>query len=156
MKGDSMLTKSGHNGHYHTEQYKNKQRAKQDRNFGPVEEHTKECKRCGKSFTFEARLKTKKYERTLYCSRSCANNRSDWWQGKAVRYRTICFQNHPKECIVCGFDKIVEVHHRDHNHSNNEPMNLIPLCPNHHQMLHSKKYNNEVTEGIDTYIGGLV
>ena len=151
-----MLTKSGHNGHYHTEQYKAKQRAKHDRIFGPVEGHTKECKRCGKSFIFEGRLKTKAYERKIYCSRSCSNDRSDWWKGKAVQYRTICFQNHPKKCVVCGFDKIIEVHHRDHNHDNNSPMNLIPLGPNHHQMLHSKKYNNEVTEGIDTYIGGLV
>ena len=143
------------NGHYHTESYKTKQRAKVDRLYGPIKEHAKECERCGKSFTFEARYKTKAYKEKKYCSRSCSNNRSDWWKGNASRYRAICFQYHPKQCIICGFDKIVEVHHRDHNHNNNEPMNLIPLCPNHHQMLHSK-WRNDVVLEVENYCGGLV
>ena len=143
------------NGHYHTKEYKAKQSAKVDRLYGPIEEHTKECVRCGNSFTFEARYKTKAYKEKKYCSRSCSNNRSDWWKGNASRYRTICFQYHPKQCIICGFDKIVEVHHRDHNRNNNEPMNLIPLCPNHHQMLHSK-WRNDVVPEIENYCGGLV
>jgi len=25
-------------------------------------------------------------------------------------------------------------------HSDNRPENLVPLCPNHHEMLHSNKY----------------
>ena len=143
------------NGHYHTEDYKTKQREKVDRLYGPLKEHTKECERCGKSFTFEARIKTKTYNKKKYCSRSCANDRSDWWKRNATRYRTICFQYHPKQCIICGFDKIVEVHHRDHNHNNNQHMNLIPLCPNHHQMLHSK-WKNDVELEIEKYCGGLV
>tara|TARA_Y100000296_G_scaffold43568_1_gene50052 strand:+ start:448 stop:897 length:450 start_codon:yes stop_codon:yes gene_type:complete len=138
------------NGHYHTEDYKTKQRAKVDRLYGPIKEHAKECERCGKSFTFEARNKTKTYNKKKYCSRSCANDRSDWWKRNATRYRTICFQYHPKQCIICGFDKIVEVHHRDHNHNNNQHMNLIPLCPNHHQMLHSK-WKNDVELEIEKY-----
>ena len=138
---------------YYTEQYKRKQSAKTDRIFGPLEEHTKECVRCKNTFTFEARLKTKIYERTLYCSRSCSNNRSDWWKGKASKYRTICFQNYPKECVVCGFNKIVEVHHRDKNRDNNELSNLIPLCPNHHHMIHIKKYSDEINESIERGIG---
>ncbi|MEK6880468.1 MAG: hypothetical protein AABY22_12705 [Nanoarchaeota archaeon] len=49
-----------------------------------------------------------------------------------------------KECIVCGFDKLVDLHHLDHNNQNNSSDNLVGLCPNHHKMLHSKKYQQEI------------
>lgn len=42
------------------------------------------------------------------------------------------------EYAICGFDKIVAIHHIDENHDNDDPQNLIPLCPNHHEMVHSK------------------
>ena len=48
------------------------------------------------------------------------------------------------KCIICGFDKIVDIHHLDHNHKNNSSDNLTGLCPNHHKMLHSKKYQKEI------------
>jgi hypothetical protein len=76
------------------------------------------------------------------CSRSCANklfrtgeNHGNW---KQDRYQTTCFAHHDKKCVVCNEDKIVEVHHLDHNKSNNNPENLIPLCPTHHQYWHSR------------------
>ena len=53
-------------------------------------------------------------------------------------YRTICFQYHEKKCVVCGEDKVVAVHHFDHNHDNHDPTNLIPMCPTHHGYMHSK------------------
>ncbi len=34
-------------------------------------------------------------------------------------------------CAICG-GKNPHLHHIDENPNNNEPMNLIPLCPNHH------------------------
>jgi hypothetical protein len=34
-------------------------------------------------------------------------------------------------CALCGKPK-PQIHHIDHDHSNNEESNLIPLCPNHH------------------------
>ncbi len=49
-----------------------------------------------------------------------------------------------EKCMVCGFDKIVEIHHLDHNHRNNSIDNLTGLCPNHHKLLHSKKYQQEI------------
>ena len=126
------------NNKYHTEEYKAKQAAKVDRLYGPVLEHTKECKRCGKSFIFEGRIKTKAYEKSNFCSRSCANNRQEWWNDNATHYKTIALQHWKHECVICGFDKIVAIHHIDENHNNNNPHNLIPLCPNHHEMVHSK------------------
>lgn len=126
------------NGKYNTEEYKAKQAQKNDRLFGPKIDHTKVCKCCGKDFIFNGRIKSKAYEKAIFCSRSCANNRQEWWNGNATHYRTIAFQNWKQECAICGFDKIVAVHHIDENHDNNDPHNLIPLCPNHHEMVHSK------------------
>ena len=34
-------------------------------------------------------------------------------------------------CAICGADR-PHLHHIDENPSNNEPANLLPLCPNHH------------------------
>lgn len=92
------------------------------------------------------------------CSRSCANtyfksgDRHGNWSGNNCQI--ICWNHHKKECIVCGEDKIVAVHHNDHNHNNNDPMNLIPLCPTHHQYVHSR-YADEVQPIIDKYISEI-
>ena len=78
------------------------------------------------------------------CSTSCYNSlyRSGLDNPNHKRgnnYKTICFHHHKYECCVCSWDLIVEVHHFDENHNNNSPRNLIPLCPNHHQLWHSGK-----------------
>lgn len=41
-------------------------------------------------------------------------------------------------CERCGYDKIeiLQVHHLDHNHSNNELANLALICPNCHYEEH--------------------
>jgi len=86
------------------------------------------------------------------CSHSCSNSYFIRWKPENhTNYKTICFNNHKKECVVCGEDKIVAVHHNDHDHNNNDPMNLIPLCPTHHQYVHSR-YKDEVQPIIDEYI----
>jgi len=54
-----------------------------------------------------------------------------------LNYRKLCFRYHEKKCIICGEENIVAVHHYDKNHENNDPRNLIPLCPTHHIYLHS-------------------
>lgn len=126
------------NGHYHTEEYKQKQAAATAKRFGEEKEHSKDCVKCGEVYTVFGRERTKKVTESRFCSRSCANNRQEYWNDNATNYRTLCFQNNPKACRICGFDKIVVVHHMDENHHNNAINNLIPLCPNHHEMFHSK------------------
>jgi hypothetical protein len=75
------------------------------------------------------------------CSTSCANTffRSgiDNPNHSNSNYRAICFSWHKKECVICGESGIVEVHHLDENHNNNDPANLVPLCPTHHKYWHS-------------------
>ena len=139
------------NGKYHTEEYKRKQAEKTDRLFGSIEQHIKVCEKCSSKFMFEGRIKSKAFLKARFCSRACANNRQEWWDENATRYRTIAFKNWKQECAICGFDKIVAVHHIDENHDNNDPHNLIPLCPNHHEMVHSK-WKNEVLPLIEEAI----
>jgi len=49
-----------------------------------------------------------------------------------------------EKCIICGFDKFVALHHLDQNRNNNSETNLVGLCPNHHQMLHTLKNREEI------------
>jgi len=95
------------------------------------------------------------------CSYSCSNtffrsgeNNPNWGNygdnQERNGYRRIGFNFHKKECVVCGENKIVAIHHFDENHNNNSPENLIPLCPTHHQYVHSK-YKDEVIEKIINY-----
>jgi len=53
-----------------------------------------------------------------------------------------------KECILCRFNKIVDLHHLDENKKNNHKQNLIGLCPNHHKMFHNYKYKKEIIKAI--------
>ena len=59
----------------------------------------------------------------MTCSYSCSNtyfrsgiNNPNW---KEDSYRSTCFHFHKKECVVCGENKVVEVHHLDENPKNN-------------------------------------
>ena len=88
------------------------------------------------------------------CSISCANihfrsgKNNHRWRDHA--YRTTCFLYHKKECVVCGENKIVAVHHMDEDKKNNSMENLIHLCPTHHQYFHSK-HRHEVLPKIEEY-----
>ena len=88
------------------------------------------------------------------CSHSCSNKFFRHLRNKPEKYsnyRTICWEHHEKVCIVCGEDKIVAVHHVNEDHNDNRPENLVPLCPTHHQYVHSK-YKDEVQPIIDEYL----
>jgi 5-methylcytosine-specific restriction endonuclease McrA len=94
------------------------------------------CLVCGKPILAGENKKT--------CSRSCANkNRS------GINYKTGNRKNKVKyykglkirllelkgnSCERCGYNKqeILQIHHRDRNHSNNSIKNLELICPNCH------------------------
>lgn len=85
------------------------------------------------------------------CSHSCSNTFFADRRNKPEKYknyRTICFKNWSKKCLLCGFDFVVEVHHLNHDHKDNRKENLVPLCPNHHQMLHTSTHGEEVRNKI--------
>jgi hypothetical protein len=114
--------------------------------------HTRFLKKCPVCETeFEVSVKTDK----TTCSHSCANtyfrsnvNNPNW---KDSSYRSTCFLYHKKECVICGEDKIIDVHHYDGDKNNNNPENLVPLCPTHHMYVHSR-YKNLVINELDIYL----
>lgn len=110
----------------------------------------KKCPVCNNEFET---MKNHKREK-ITCSHSCSNtyfrsgtSNPNW---KDDTYRTTCFDNHKKECVICGENKIVAVHHYDENRKNNSPENLVPLCPTHHQYVHSR-YKDEVIDKINEF-----
>lgn len=113
-----------------------------------------ECNHCGK--IFEVMLHDK--DKRKFCSLKCGNqkirgaaipkNEEDLYGEK--KYRLICFRYHEKKCVVCGEANIVGVHHYDENHENNDPKNLVPICPTHHCYLHSN-FKNLVSDKVDDY-----
>lgn len=113
------------------------------------------CGTCGTLVKREPSQLKKSKSGYLFCTKSCAvtyNNRilrtgtnhpnygvnPITGEPATTNYRTTCFAHHEKKCVVCGEDKIVEVHHMDENHENSDPTNLIPLCPTHHKYWHSR------------------
>lgn len=106
----------------------------------------KKCKICGKPV---------KHKTRDTCSYSCSNTLFRSGENNPnyndEKYRNICFKYHKKECVICGEQNIVAVHHFDKNHQNNSPENLIPLCPTHHQYCHSSFYE-QVKDKICEYI----
>ena len=123
--------------------------------YGPEKEHTKICECCSKEFKWFGRQGTSGFKKARFCSISCSKSRSEYWGNNATRYQTIAFKHHEKKCVVCGFDAIVAVHHYDHNKENNDPKNLIPLCPNHHEMIHHSLYTKEITSVVDEWRNNL-
>lgn len=129
-----------------------------------------ECKQCKKAFSsvgihnHEKRCINGKHcpvcnvwfsSQGKTCSRGCANTyfrsgdqHPNWSESQ---YRTTCFINHEFKCCVCDENRIVEVHHFDENKKNNNPENLIPLCPTHHQYMHSR-HKNLILHKVELYI----
>lgn len=86
-----------------------------------------------------------------FCGRACKDKSqnltdgipevrpSHYGDGRWVKYRKIAFDAHPHRCNNCGWSEYVEVlqvHHKDHDHTNNHPDNLEILCPTHHMVHH--------------------
>ena len=66
---------------------------------------------------------------------------------RAVRDKVLKEFNH--RCAICGADN-PQVHHIDADPSNNEPLNLVPLCPNCHLGDH-----HDPTKSVDPGILAL-
>lgn len=117
-------------------------------------EITKTCPVCSTKFITKEGHKNEKQT----CSHSCSNthfrsgiNNGAYKPDDEVGYRRLCFRYHKKECVICKENLIVEVHHYDEDHFNNSIENLIPLCPTHHQYVHSR-YKDNIIHKIDDYV----
>lgn len=134
---------------------KNRRLSNTKKKFGELIDFNLTCSKCGKIYIVKDR--EKKFDISNHkkcCSRKCAAHYGGKAKvekyGRSDHYTRICFSYHKKECIICGERKIVAVHHYDKDHSNISRDNLIPLCPTHHQYMHSR-HRKEIEEKINTF-----
>lgn len=103
------------------------------------------CKRCGRLLPMHSKgLCGGCYSFVFKSDKNKAWNYKKWYNLDTETYKKIT-----KACIVCGFDKMVDLHHLDENNENNSQDNLIGLCPNHHKMLHDFRYRKEMREALE-------
>ena len=125
--------------------------------LGPYQDFEVICKACEKTFKVRERFKQHPVKSQYFCSRMCANSVGGkkkaelYHHDGAAQYTTVAWRHHEKICVVCGEDKIVAVHHMNHNHHDNTPSNLVPLCPTHHQYMHSR-YKHLIEDKVNKYI----
>jgi len=100
------------------------------------------CKRCDREMLIHAKgLCPGCYQFIFHLERNKA-----WNQKKNYGLDFELYKKLTKSCLICGFDKIVDLHHLDENKQNNSIENLIGLCPNHHQMLHNFEFRKEIRQ----------
>lgn len=115
------------------------------------------CDVCSRHFYVDSRKGIFDHNKKYHCSRNCANSKGGVARSKILEengelhYKSIAAKYHEIICIICGEDKIVAIHHYDNNHHNNDPKNLVPLCPTHHGYVHSR-YNYLVIDKINEYV----
>lgn len=98
------------------------------------------CKRCGRKMPSHAKgLCEGCYNFVFYLDKAKERNKK---QKHGLDMET--YKKFTKSCAVCGFDKIVDLHHLDQNRNNRAESNLVGLCPNHHKMLHDYRFREEM------------
>ena len=100
------------------------------------------CEHCGAQM-FRKRWSTGELEamanfkRRRFCGRECqhaGHMKPDTTNRQTMHYRA---RKHRKEaCERCGVAERLEVHHRDHDRTNNDPANLETLCGPCHRRHH--------------------
>ncbi len=102
------------------------------------------CKRCHRELPHHAQgLCGGCYQSTFQLDKVKDFNYKKYYNIEPELYRKIT-----KACLICGFDKVVELHHLDKNRKNNSEGNMIGLCPNHHKMIHLLRYRDEILSQI--------
>ena len=98
------------------------------------------CKRCGREIAIHSKgLCAGCYNFVFHLEKTKSRNNEKRHNIDPELYNKIT-----KSCALCGFDKIVDLHHLDSNPKNNDPENLVGLCPNHHKMFHDFRYRKEI------------
>jgi len=103
------------------------------------------CKRCNRELPHHAKgFCAGCYNILFNLDHAKAHNYKKWHNLELETYKEIT-----KQCFICNFEKIVELHHLDGKKENNSKENLIGLCPNHHKMIHNYKFKDEFLEEIN-------
>lgn len=115
-----------------------------------------ECAYCGKKFLRAKSEIEKSKSKLFFCCREHKDTAQKIGEGdkfdvirpshygkELADYRLKALRYYPNECAVCKWQEdtdILEVHHIDENHYNNDIDNLIILCPICHRKITNHKY----------------
>ena len=103
------------------------------------------CATCNKDVWKTPSGKRRSKSGKMFCDKHCAtiyNNHQKVGAKhpnyKGTSYRKLALQLYGPKCFLCDYSNeiVVQVHHKDHNRKNNDPKNLIVLCPTHHWEIH--------------------
>lgn len=128
-----------------------------DHTYGKTTKFSVTCSCCKKTFEVKEREKLFPSKQQYFCSRKCANSvggraKADKYHtDETARYMTVAWRHHDRKCLVCGEENVVAVHHLNEVHSDNRPENLVPLCPTHHQYMHSR-HKVLIRDQVDSYV----
>jgi hypothetical protein len=128
-----------------------------DIRFGEKKTFEVICESCDKPFNVIEREKLHPSREKYFCSRVCANSvggkakAKKYHYDEVAAYTTVAWRHHERECLVCGERNVVAVHHLNEVHSDNRPENLVPLCPTHHQYMHSK-HKSLIESKVNEYV----
>ena len=102
------------------------------------------CERCKRELPMQAKGLCKGcYNFVFHLDRAKAGNYQKYHNLSPEFYKEIT-----KSCVICGFDKVIDLHYLDENRKNNSKENLVGLCPNHHKMFHDFRYRKEIQEEL--------
>ena len=110
-----------------------------------------QCHICKKRIYRSPKNLIRSLSKKFFCTKSCQTiwrnseyvegKSANWKNGKSA-YRKILERSGKKSvCSLCGIsnEKIIVVHHRDHDRTNNKVNNLMWLCLNCHFLVHHDK-----------------
>jgi hypothetical protein len=126
--------------------------------FGTFQNYDVKCNVCSKCFQVNEREKIFPSKKKYFCSKICACSVG----GKAraikhyladsdVSYLVVAWRYHERKCVVCKEVNVVAVHHLNGNHDDNDPKNLVPLCPTHHTYMHSR-HKTKIINIVNDYV----
>ena len=113
------------------------------------------CSVCNKSIYRPPRAIAHSKSGKYFCSKSCqtlwrnsfySGDKSIKWINGIHAYRNILARNGKKPiCGLCGNadNRLLNVHHRDHERTNNKIENLCWLCLNCHYLVHNDKVEKQ-------------
>jgi len=113
------------------------------------------CKVCNKSHDGKGEYCSRKCYLKLYFTATPERKRLHVQRVRKSRIRSyfnLTLEEHnnlTKKCYFCDWIHCINLHHIDHNKYNNSKNNFIALCPNHHMLIHFKKYRLIATEQWD-------
>lgn len=116
------------------------------------------CPQCNSNFT--VCITEDKSSKQITCSRACSNkffkqNKKPLSELKHTNYQERAKRAGLTACCICGISEVLDIHHVDHDKTNNSIGNLVALCPNHHALLHRTDSNElfyKLIEHIDTRV----